>query len=357
MNLKFTYVLTCAPDKHYIEWVLISLYSLRRIHPEAYTILLVDDKTDAILTGGRALVLDYVSEKIVVDCPSEMNLGARSRYIKTSIRQHVSGDFIYLDCDTVVCTPLDELDYLNVKIGAIDDNHLLISEYNDNLYSNTKKNAELIGLDLDKVSHYHNGGVLLARDCPEAHALYDAWHSNWLKSFQLGCPLDEPSLALADVQMGQVIQRIPQEYDCITYTQPAFFYDAKILHISSIMNECYLFSTPMLDYIRDNGLTNWVKWVIEHAKGTILTYEYLIYHSNIRDRYRWKRELVEHSRKISENMPQLISSFPMHSRFRSLVIWFMRHRCFGIAAFVWMFVSRMNAFFHRTHLKPNVIAK
>ena len=42
---------TCAPERQYIEWALISLCSLRRIHPDAYTVLMVDDLTNELLVG------------------------------------------------------------------------------------------------------------------------------------------------------------------------------------------------------------------------------------------------------------------------------------------------------------------
>ena len=93
MKTKFVYVLTCAPEARYVEWALISLYSLKRIHPNAYTVLIVDDITNEILVGERAEILEFVSEKLVAyDCPQGMSLNERSRFLKTSVRQRVEGD-------------------------------------------------------------------------------------------------------------------------------------------------------------------------------------------------------------------------------------------------------------------------
>ena len=66
MQTKLVYVLTCASEKHYIEQALIAVFSARHWNPEACIVLLVDDKTDALLVGKRSEILDYVSEKIVV---------------------------------------------------------------------------------------------------------------------------------------------------------------------------------------------------------------------------------------------------------------------------------------------------
>ena len=66
MRTKLVYVLTCAPEKHYIEQALMSVFSARHWNPDAHIVLLVDDLTDKLLVGKRADVLDYISEKIVV---------------------------------------------------------------------------------------------------------------------------------------------------------------------------------------------------------------------------------------------------------------------------------------------------
>ena len=72
MVTKLVYVLTCSPEKHYIEQALIAVFSARHWNPDAYIVLLVDDKTDALLVGKRSELLDYVSEKIEGDIINQM---------------------------------------------------------------------------------------------------------------------------------------------------------------------------------------------------------------------------------------------------------------------------------------------
>ena len=84
MQTKLVYVLTCAPEATYIEQALISIWSARYHNPDAHIVLLVDDLTNQLLVGKRAEVLEYVTEKVVVELPAEMNVVNRSRWIKTS---------------------------------------------------------------------------------------------------------------------------------------------------------------------------------------------------------------------------------------------------------------------------------
>ena len=79
MKTKLVYVLTCAPDKHYIEQAHISLFSARYHNPDAHIVLIVDQSTDALFVGKRADLLQYLSEKIVVDVPSHFNVMQASR--------------------------------------------------------------------------------------------------------------------------------------------------------------------------------------------------------------------------------------------------------------------------------------
>lgn len=53
MKTKLVYVLTCAPDKNYIEQAHMAIWSARYHNPDATIVLIVDDKTDALLTGKR----------------------------------------------------------------------------------------------------------------------------------------------------------------------------------------------------------------------------------------------------------------------------------------------------------------
>ena len=130
MKTKLVYVLTCAPEATYIEQALISIWSARYHNPDAHIVLLVDDKTDQLLVGKRAEVLEYITEKVVVPFEDvNATMMYRSRWIKTQVRDLVQGDLLFIDCDTIVNHSLDELDVLQCEVGAVCESNLPIVEF------------------------------------------------------------------------------------------------------------------------------------------------------------------------------------------------------------------------------------
>ena len=148
MRTKLVYVLTCAPEATYIEQALMAVWSARHWNPDAHIVLMVDDKTDALLTGKRGELLNYITEKIVV--PFEDKLSSpmyRSRWIKTQVRQMIDGDFLFVDSDTICQRSLSEIDSFECEAGAVLESHLLVKDYCDGLYSSTKQETAVVGVD------------------------------------------------------------------------------------------------------------------------------------------------------------------------------------------------------------------
>lgn len=355
MQTKLVYVLTCAPEHHYIEWALISLCSLKRIHPDGYTVLIVDDLTNELLVDDRAEILNYVSEKIVAnDCPSNMSLNERSRFLKTSVCQRIEGDFLFIDCDTVVCRSLDKLDGLKY-ISACLDSHLYLNEYSPYLYEELRKKIAILGLNIEDEAAYFSSGIMYVPDTREAHQLYNLWHKIWLDNLIKGIYQDQPSLALANKQCNYPIRRMSDLYNCIVYTQNTFIREAHILHISSFENPSYLFSKKVLDFIQKNGVNHeWIQWVISNPFGTMLPFDYAIYHSNIQQRLSWIKELVEHVKEYSKYIDATCEDFPMKSRFKRVVIYCWKLKLYHSGAILWMIWKRIHVFFKRNTLKDNI---
>ena len=89
MKTKIVYVVVSDDADFYLEQTLVSVYSLRLYNPETRVVLIVDDKTNDTLIGKRAKILEYISDKVVVNIPAKYTKKERSRYLKTTIRQHI----------------------------------------------------------------------------------------------------------------------------------------------------------------------------------------------------------------------------------------------------------------------------
>ena len=134
MKAKLVYVLTCAPEKNYIEQALLSVFTARHYNPSANIILIVDDQTNTLFTGRREEILNYTSEKIVVNLDPALSMMDKSRWLKTSVRNLVKGDFLFIDCDTLITQSLEDIDKCEYPVAAVPESHLPIKKFNKHLY-------------------------------------------------------------------------------------------------------------------------------------------------------------------------------------------------------------------------------
>ena len=357
MTTKLVYVLTCSPDKFYIEQALIAVFSARHWNPDACIVLMVDDKTDALLQGKRAEILEYVSEKIVIPFEdASLSPMYRSRWIKTSVRQLVKGDFMFVDCDTIVCRSLDGIDNFDCTVGAVLESHLLVRDYCDSLRNRAMSANTQIGVDLDEEKEYYSSGVILVKDSKVSYRLFENWHQFWLESQALGLPIDQPSLAKANREVGHVIQRIPDTYNCILFTRNSFTEHAHILHVAAFRNPCFLFTEKVFKEIKEKGLEGWVRNAILHPHDTMLPFDYSVRHSTLGKRLRWIKSISTTASVINYNLPELLDDFPMQSSLRNAVLWFFHHRRYGLGASLWMVWKRTQVL-RKKDLKDNVCKK
>lgn len=295
MQTKLVYVLTCAPEATYIEQALMSVFSARHYNPDATIVLMVDDKTDALITGNRGEILKYISDKVVVPFADEsLTPMYRSRWIKTQVRQLIKGDFMFVDCDTITQRPLADIDDFDCEVGAVLESHLPVKEFNDSLYQGAKKLTATIGVDIDAEQLYFSSGVLLVRDTKKTHKLYELWHQFWKDGNEIGLKIDQPSLAKANREVGHIIEQIPDTYNCILFTRPIFIRDALILHIAAYQNPSFLFTKQVLDYVRENGIGNeWLQKMILNPCATIMPFDYIIKHTSCGELRKWGGEMAE----------------------------------------------------------------
>lgn len=211
MNTQIVYVVVSDDTDTYLEQTMVSVYSLRMHNPEAKVVLFTDRQTDSTLSGSRAGILDYISEKRVIEIPDRYSKLQRSRYLKTTVRQNIRGDFLYVDSDTLIMKDLSDIDALTMDIGAAYNmwrprSHS-IPRWVCNYYL-------MLGLDLAYVKKCDfNGGVIFVRDTPVSYRLYGEWHKAWLESIGIGINRDQPALVKANRACGDVIRQLPYTWN------------------------------------------------------------------------------------------------------------------------------------------------
>ena len=263
--MKFVYVIVSSEKDYYVEEALISMHSLKKYNPDAKITAVLDKETFKGLKGYRNRIKAYIDELITPETPGGLTATQKSRYLKTSLRQLVQGDFLYIDNDTVIKGDLSGLDKIEFDVGAVlnrhrDDwsagnPHPMIVSY----YRKAKKN---IKKDL-KITKFYNGGVVFARDTKVAKEFFKKWHELWwMDSVNLNYHKDQPAMWEANYQLGNILFDLDDIYNCqIAYPKYALQYmsDARILHYFSstpFARHLKLKKLAYLQLIRDNGISS-----------------------------------------------------------------------------------------------------
>lgn len=230
MKTKIVYVVISTEKDIYLEQAWLSTYSLKLHNPQAYVTLLVDDCTKKSLCGNREKEIEFCDEVIEVEVPKEMSPKERSRYIKTKVRDLISGDYLFIDTDTIITDNLDEIDNYEGDILAVPDLHTDFSHFlwRDNI---SKRMRKMYGLDVSTAPYYFNSGVMLVRDTQLSHSVYDKWHQNWKDTLSHNnCVFDQHPLFKTDFEMGHVIKPLSGIYNCQLLGSVQYLWNAKIIH-------------------------------------------------------------------------------------------------------------------------------
>lgn len=230
MKTKIVYTIVCGENNTYLEQTVVSAYSTRLHNPKAHIVIVVDEETNIIIENNRPLILSYVDEKIVASPPSHFSKVQKSRWIKTSLRELVSGDFLYIDTDTIISDKLDGVDNISDSIAAVRDLHIY---YKDSVVVNIlKSQMQKVHYDLKDEDEQFNGGVLYCKDDSKGHELFQNWHSLWLDFLEkYGISIDQPALVVANSKSGHPIKHLPDVYNCqVCKNGLKYLYNAKIVH-------------------------------------------------------------------------------------------------------------------------------
>lgn len=270
MITKIVYVITSNEKDIYLEQTYLSVYSLRMHEKDAHVVLLTDNKTNETLTGYRTKILELITEKIVVEFEEEYSNMKRSRFLKTSMRNLIDGDFLYIDGDTLINDKLAEIDNCPFDIAAVEDAHRPLDIH----YGKEKltRQATELGFDFGQERYYFNGGVFYVKDNARTREFFQRWHENWKCSVEKGINLDMPALIRTNIETGHLIQKIGGEWNCQLMYGFNYYTNAKIIHYFASRytrnngGYIYEFINPIiLDSIKNSGeVSDTLKEKLQH---------------------------------------------------------------------------------------------
>ena len=230
MRTQIVYVLIASEQTLWGEEFWASLFSLRHFHPTVKVTVLVDSPTAEMIKGKKELY-SMITELKVIPVPDNYSNRLRSRTIKTSVRNLIDGDYLYIDTDTIITRPLDEIDNLPVKnIAMVPELHGPFKNHiTYNYICNDVK--RIFNVDVSDSPYWFNAGVTFVRDNTFTRDFFKKWHENWeYSAFVKKQTSDMRALICTDKSYGYIIERLPDVYNSQIAMSIEYLYDAKIVH-------------------------------------------------------------------------------------------------------------------------------
>ena len=273
--MKYVYVLTSYGEDFYAEQAAISIYTLRKFHPESEVVLITEKETLTYLKEKKSSLASMADKIIAPEMPEELSRFQKSRFLKTSIRQLVEGDFIFLDTDTLILDSLTELECLPYDMGvalqqdgpdwSIDNPHFHMKKYN-----------VARGIDPDTqygIKNFFNSGIMLCRDTQAVRDLFKMWHERWYESSTVyGYHADQCDLWISDVAAGHIIKELDGRYNCMAICPDIslrYFSDCKIFHYFSNSRKWKYLKVKSPEFLlrfRENGFTNEIDDMVDNIR-------------------------------------------------------------------------------------------
>lgn len=251
MNTQIIYSIISSEQDHYLEQLILSIYSLRMHNPKVYVVVVTDNSTVSTFTGWRSCIKEMINHLQVIPIPKEYNQMQRSRYLKTNLRKFIKGNYLFIDTDTIICGSLEEIDNIDADMALVADcnGNLLLDE------QSVVDRCHIAGFNNMNNQPYFNSGVMFVRDTIAAHKLYTEWFTQWQHSLNKGVSLDQPSMNYANIQVGKLIKELSGIWNCqIFFKGWMFLPKAKIIHYAGGGSQEKL--QDLYRLVRNNGVQN-----------------------------------------------------------------------------------------------------
>jgi hypothetical protein len=212
-----------GPDSDaFCEMTYLTVSLCKRLYPNSRATVLTDERT------ATNSPFDFDTLQIE-PIPGEFTSNVeRSRYLKTTMRQLVEGDFVFLDSDALPLKPFDEITTHGAPFAAALDR---------NRESPDPVSPQWIVPFYDELSwyypldHYYNSGVMFMADSLAMREFSENWHNNWrLLLTHYGVYQDQPSLNHTLQEFDIDAYELPLTCNAMVDASPYFSRGAKIVH-------------------------------------------------------------------------------------------------------------------------------
>lgn len=281
MKTKVVYVLVSNRTDTYLEQALISVFSLREKNPEVEVVLVVDENTNSTLVDDRSLIKEFVNSVITIDVPEVFSKRQSSRYLKTNLRNLISGDYLFIDTDTIIVDDLSSIDFIQEDIiMAYNTNSPIPVSDSDRIGDRYMKiNSKKVGWKSFIGYTHYNSGVIYAKDCDSVKELYNRWYINWSECVKCGVDTDQMALIKSNEEVGEIIHPMEDIFNWQIQRHGSWIpTGTKILHYfaSDYNHTAFIFAKDaFLRQIKNNGFpTDLIRYYLNHIEKAfeIVTY-------------------------------------------------------------------------------------
>jgi len=258
--------------------------------PDAFVSLLTDKETIDSIQNRKVDIRKIVDEVVIENFEAGVSNLKRSRILKTTMRNKINGDFLYIDCDTVVCDNLNDIEEFEFDLGAVLNRHTIITISMNRIFATKRLRTICNKPDFYNYPHYFNGGLLFVRDTRFNREFFEKWNENYLFGGAKNVSLDQPSLALTNYQLGFPIKELDGKWNVQIWNGANYLHNAKIMHYYALEGSEYEpFSHSLPSKVKETGfLTENDLSLIAQPRGffektayIIVGDNYEIYRSNV----------------------------------------------------------------------------
>ncbi|MFZ4401909.1 MAG: putative nucleotide-diphospho-sugar transferase [Bacteroidales bacterium] len=247
--MTFLYILTSNGKDEFIDMTYLSASFLRYLHTKANIVLITDSQSALIIKNSNHPLLKIINNVISIITP-EGTQKWKSRYLKSHMRELISGDFLFLDSDTIPLKPLDKLFEIMLPIAAANNHSKDIST---NFISYEKKLYDDLQWSYPN-KHYLNTGVMFWKEDAKAYKLSKLFIHKWEQSQFEGYHYDQPAFNAALTEWDGEYYVLENNFNAQFRSNIKVSIDAKLWHFySSNYNEIYKdYYSIGLEMIRKN---------------------------------------------------------------------------------------------------------
>gem|GEM_PF-2487438 len=189
----------------------ISAKAVRRLHPKARIILLLDEETDRSLRRRKSPLIELADQYTVV--ATDYRGAVASRYVKTQQRQLIEGPYLFMDVDAIPIRSLSGLfETTSIFAAVLDKNPFRPYE---EVPTAVRDYFQEMEWEMPAVP-YINSGVMYWSDRPESYRIGEEWHERWHAMYKrTGTHTDQTAMLSALLEVNAPVEVLSPGYNLL----------------------------------------------------------------------------------------------------------------------------------------------